>query len=57
MTELILELTPELYTQLEVQAQRLGKSAQIVAQEWLTERLTAPTNERELNNEPKQTLS
>jgi hypothetical protein len=51
MTELVLELAPELYERLEVQARRAGKSAQVVAQEWLAERLAwpppAPPGERE----------
>jgi hypothetical protein len=51
MTELVLELTPNLYERLEAQAKQVGKSAQAVAQEWLVERLAwpppAPRGERE----------
>jgi hypothetical protein len=39
MTELVLELSPELYERLEAQAKQLKKSTQVVAQEWLAERL------------------
>jgi hypothetical protein len=51
MKELVLELTPNLYERLENQAKRVGKSAQVVAQDWLVERLAwpppAPRGERE----------
>ncbi len=51
MTELVLELAPELYERLEVQARQMGKSAQVIAQEWLAEQLawspSAPPSERE----------
>ena len=39
MTALTLELPPELYARLRAEAERLGRSAQDVAQEWLAERL------------------
>lgn len=42
MTELVLELTPELYERLELRAKQVNKSAQVVAQEWLVERLSGP---------------
>jgi alkylation response protein AidB-like acyl-CoA dehydrogenase len=50
MTTLTLELAPELYEQLRAEAERHGKTAQAMAQDWLTERLTppiAPPGERE----------
>lgn len=51
MTTLTLELAPTIYQRLREEADRLGKPAQVVAQELLTERLAilavAPDNERE----------
>jgi aryl-alcohol dehydrogenase-like predicted oxidoreductase len=41
MTTLTMELPPEAYRQLHEEANRLGKSPQDVASEWLIERLTA----------------
>ena len=42
MTTLVLELHPDLYERLRTEADRQGKSAQVVAQEWLAERLGPP---------------
>ncbi|MFP4440663.1 MAG: hypothetical protein ACLFVO_25795 [Chloroflexaceae bacterium] len=42
MTTLTIELTPELYAQLQHEAQRQGKAETEIAQEWLAERLTPP---------------
>jgi len=39
MTALTLELPPELYARLRAEAERLGRSAQDIAQDWLAERL------------------
>ena len=39
MAALTLELPPELYARLRAEAERLGRSVQDVAQEWLVERL------------------
>lgn len=51
MMALTLELSSEAYRQLREEAARLGKSPQVVAEEWLVERLstppTAPASERE----------
>ncbi|MBI1879256.1 MAG: hypothetical protein HYR94_13735 [Chloroflexi bacterium] len=51
MTTLTLELAPTVYQRLHEEADRLGKPAQVVAQELLTERLAtltvAPDDERE----------
>jgi predicted transcriptional regulator len=51
MTTLTLELPPEVYHRLHEAADRLGKPPQVVAQEWLIERLSvpllAPDSERE----------
>ncbi len=43
MTALTLELPPELYARLRAEADRLGRPAEAVAQEWLAERLDTPT--------------
>ena len=40
MTALTLELSPEVYARLRATADRLGRPAEAIAQEWLTERLT-----------------
>ena len=40
MATLILELPPEAYHRLHEEANRLGKLPQVVAQEWLIERLS-----------------
>jgi hypothetical protein len=40
MTTLTMELPPEIYHRLREEAERLGKPPQVVAQEWLVERLT-----------------
>lgn len=42
MTTLTLELPPDLYERLRAEAERQGKPAADVAQEWLAERLPAP---------------
>jgi predicted transcriptional regulator len=42
MTVLTLKLPPEVYRRLHEEAARLGKPPQIVAEEWLAERLTSP---------------
>lgn len=42
MTTLTLELPPELYNRLRTEAERLGKSVQVLAQEMLAERLAPP---------------
>ena len=42
MTALTLELPPELYARLRAEADRLGRPAEALAQEWLAERLAAP---------------
>jgi hypothetical protein len=51
MATLTLELPPEAYHRLHEEANRLGKPLQVVAQEWLIERLSmlipAPDNARE----------
>jgi len=51
MATLTLELPPEAYHRLHEEANRLGKPPQVVAQEWLIERLSvlipAPDNARE----------
>ena len=51
MTTLTLELPPEAYRRLHEEAHRQGKSPQLVAQEWLIERLSplnpAPDSTRE----------
>jgi hypothetical protein len=51
MATLTLELPPEAYHRLHEEANRLGKPPQVVAQEWLIERLSipipAPDNPRE----------
>jgi hypothetical protein len=51
MTSLTLELAPAVYQRLNEEADRLGKPAQVVAQELLTERLAtltvAPDDEQE----------
>ena len=43
MTVITLELPPEVYRRLHEEAARLGKPPQIVAEEWLAERLAPPT--------------
>ena len=52
MATLTLELPPEAYQRLHEEANRLGKPLQVVAQEWLIERLfvliPAPDNAREI---------
>ena len=50
MTNLIVDLSPDIYQKLQEQARRIGKSPELVAGEWLTERLAtpqAPMSERE----------
>jgi predicted transcriptional regulator len=51
MTNLTVELPPEIYRRLHEEANRQGKSPQLVAQEWLIERLSplhpAPNSNRE----------
>jgi predicted transcriptional regulator len=51
MTTLTVELPPEVYRRLHEEAHRQGKSPQLVAQEWLIERLSplhpAPDSNRE----------
>ncbi len=51
MTRLTLELSPDLYDRLRAEAMRLGKPTEVVAREWLAERLAppapAPPGERE----------
>jgi predicted transcriptional regulator len=53
MTTLTMELPPEVYRRLYEEADRLGKPPQVVAQEWLVERLApqaqalAPGGDRE----------
>ena len=51
MTNLTVELPPEIYRRLHEEASRQGKSPQLVAQEWLIERLSplppAPNSNRE----------
>mgnify|MGYP001141604300 CR=1 FL=1 len=51
MTVLNLKLPPEVYRRLHEEADRLGKPPQVVAEEWLAERLappaTAPSSDRE----------
>ncbi len=42
MAQLTLELPPEAYQRLHEAATRLGKPPQVVAQEWLIERLSVP---------------
>jgi predicted transcriptional regulator len=39
MTALTLELPPELYARLRAEAERLGRYAEEIAQDWLAERL------------------
>jgi predicted transcriptional regulator len=51
MTELTLELPPEVYRRLNEEAARLGKPPHIVAEEWLAERLTRPTTRYENDRE------
>ncbi len=45
MKVLNLKLPPQVYRRLREDAARLGKPPQVVAQEWLVERLTLPTTE------------
>jgi hypothetical protein len=51
MAALTLKLPPHVYRRLREEAARLGKPPQVVAQEWLIERLTppitAPSSDRE----------
>lgn len=42
MTTLTLELAPEVYDRLRAEADRVGRPAEVVVQEWLAERLAAP---------------
>jgi len=42
MNVLTLRLPPQVYRRLREEAARLGKSPQVVAEEWLAERLTPP---------------
>ena len=53
MTTLTIELPPDLYDRLRAEAERNGKPAQVIAQEWLAERLTipAPISDRERSRE------
>jgi hypothetical protein len=55
MTMLTLELSPDLYARLRIEADHLGKSVQAVAQEWLAERLAqaepAPVSDRDRTTE------
>jgi plasmid stability protein len=49
MTAMTLNLPPDVYRRLRQEAGRLGKPVEVLAEEWLTERLppTAPAGERE----------
>jgi hypothetical protein len=49
MTTLTLDLAPDLYERLRIEAERLGKPPALVAEEWLAERLPPPnaTSDRE----------
>jgi len=50
MTNLIVELPPDLYQKLQEQARQSGKPPELIAREWLAERLaatSAPMSERE----------
>jgi hypothetical protein len=50
MTNLIVDLPPDIYQKLQEQARQSGKPAELVAREWLAERLAAapaPMSERE----------
>lgn len=50
MTPITVDLPPEVYQKLQEQARQSGKSAELVAREWLAERLAtapAPMSERE----------
>lgn len=51
MTELTLELPPEVYRQLKEEAARLGKPPQLLAEEWLAERLARPIARYETDRE------
>jgi predicted transcriptional regulator len=53
MTTLTIELPADLYGRLQAEAGRLGKAADVVAQEWLAERLQTPTpsNDRDRSRE------
>ena len=42
MPTLTLELAPEVYAQLQAEAERLGKPAESIVTEWLVERLPTP---------------
>lgn len=54
MTRLILEISPAIYQRLYQEADRLGKPPQVVAQELLTERLSALTSPPPLDDEREQ---
>src|SRR5689334_14180162 len=53
MTTLTIELPSDIYRRLQSEAKRLGKAADVVAQEWLAERLQAPAplSDRERSRE------
>jgi predicted transcriptional regulator len=51
MKALTLELQPEMYRRLYEIAARLGKPPQVMAQEWLVERLTLPITTRDSDRE------
>lgn len=53
MTTLNIELPPDLYRRLQDEAERAGKAADVVAQEWLIQWLQAPvpSGERERSRE------
>jgi len=42
MTTITVDLPPDIYRKLQEQAQRSGKPPELVAREWLAERLAAP---------------
>lgn len=47
LTNLMLDLPSELYERLREEAEKAGKPPQVVAQEWLAERLSPPPSESE----------
>lgn len=55
MTTITLDLPPELYDRLRAEAERSQQSAEVVVQQWVTERLndvtSDPPNERERTRE------
>ncbi len=59
MATLTLDLTPELYERLRLEAERRGTSAQEIAREWLAERLTpavpSPLSDRDRATEALRT--